>query len=290
MHKRLEEIFVEKLLFTAALSSIIIIFFIIGFIFREGLPAINKVGFINFIFGTEWAPLEGVFGTLPMIVGSLYITGLSLLMAVPLSLSCAIFLAEIAPRRMREILKPTIQALAGIPTVVYGFFGIMILVPIIREQFGGAGFSILAASIILIVMILPRIATLAEDAIKAIPPEYKEASLALGATHWQTIKNVILPAAFPGIITAIILGLAKAIGETMIIMVAGNVISIPGSIIDPARALTANVALEMGYAREMHRSALFATGIILLFLVMILLAIVHYINYKKRIIIGEGDL
>jgi len=290
MHKKSEEIFVEGLLFIATISSIIITLFIIGFIFTKGHPAINRVGFFNFVFGTEWLPLRGIFGALPMIVGSLYITGLALLIAIPLSLSCAIFLAEIAPRQMRMILKPTIQALAGIPSVVYGFFGIIIIVPFIREQFGGTGFSIFAASLILTVMILPTITSISEDAIKSIPMEYKEASLALGATHWQTIKNVLFPAATPGITTAIILGLAKGIGETMIIMVAGNVALIPTSIFEPARALTANIALEMGYAGGIHHNALFATGIILFFMIVILLLIVNYIRYKKQVIIGGGYL
>ncbi|MEN4018437.1 MAG: phosphate ABC transporter permease subunit PstC [Methanobacterium sp.] len=291
MHKKLEEIFVERSLFIAAISSSIIILFIIAFVFGEGLPAINEVGFFNFMFGTEWSPLRGFYGTLPMIIGSLYITGLSLLMAVPLSLCCAIFSAEIAPHRIRRILKPTLEALAGIPSVVYGFFGIIILVPLMREQFGGTGFSILTASIVLTVMILPTITSISEDAIKSVPLEYKEASFALGATHWQTIKNVLFPAALPGIITGTILGLARAIGETMaVIMVAGNVTLVPTSIFDPARALTANIALEMGYATGIHYSALFATGIILFFLTVALLAITNYIHYKKRVIIGGGYL
>ncbi|MEN4016824.1 MAG: phosphate ABC transporter permease subunit PstC [Methanobacterium sp.] len=290
MYKKLEEIFVEKSLLIAATSASIIILFIIFFIFREGLPAVINVGVFSFMFGTEWSPLRGYFGALPMIIGSLYITGLSLLMAVPLSLCCAIFLAEIAPRQMRMILKPALQALAGVPSVVYGFFGITIIVPFIREQFGGTGFSILAASIILTVMILPTITSLSEDAIKSIPLEYKEASLALGATNWQTIKNVIFPAALPGILTGILLGLAQGIGETMIVMVAGNVALVPDSILDPARALTANIALEMGYATEIHYSALFATGIILFFLILLLLAIANYVYYRKRVIIGGGYL
>lgn len=291
MRKRWEEFFVERSLFILAISSIIIIFFIFGFIFVEGLPAINRVGFFNFIFGMEWSPLRGFFGVFPMIVGSLYITGLSLLMAVPLSLCCAIFLAEIAPRQMRRILKPTLQALAGIPSVVYGFFGIIILVPFMREQFGGTGFSILTASIILTVMILPTITSISEDAIRSIPLEYKEASLALGATHWQTIKNVLFPAALPGIVTGTILGLAQVLGETMaVLMVTGNVALIPNSILDPARALTANIALEMGYATGIHYNALFATGIILFFMMVVLLVIANYIRYKKRVIIGGGYL
>ncbi len=291
MQRKWEEFFIEKSLFIAAISSIIIIFLILAFIWGEGLPAIDAVGFFNFIFGTEWSPSHDLYGVLPMIVGSLYITGLSLLFAVPLSLCCAIFLAEIAPSNMRKILKPTIQALAGIPSVIYGFFGLIVLVPVIREQFGGSGFSILTASLILTVMILPTITSIAEDAIRSIPHEYKEASFGLGATQWQTIKNVLIPAAIPGIITAIILGLGRAIGETMaVIMVAGNVAKIPNSIFDPARALTANIALEMGYAQGLHYNALFATGIVLFFLIVILLVVTNYIHYKKGVTIGGGYL
>jgi phosphate transport system permease protein len=192
---------------------------------------------------------------------------------------------------MRKILKPTIQGLAGIPSVVYGFFGLVIIVPFMRIHFGGSGFSVLSASLILTVMILPTIISISEDALRSIPYEYNEASLALGATQWQTIKNVIFPAALPGIITAIILGMGRAIGETMaVIMVAGNVVQIPGSIFEPVRTLTSNIALEMGYATGIHYNALFATGIVLLTVIIILLLIANYINYKKRVTIGGGYL
>jgi phosphate transport system permease protein len=226
-----------------------------------------------------------------MIIGTLEITGLSLLMAIPLGLLCAIFLAEVAPASMRRILNPTVQTLAGIPSVVYGFFGLILLVPFMRVHFGGSGFSMFTASLILTVMILPIIVSVSEDAIRSIPSEYKEASLALGATHWQTIKNVIFPAAIPGVITSVILGMGRAIGETLaIIMVAGNVVQIPGSIFDPVRALTSNIALEMGYATGLHYNALFATGIVLIFMIIILLVIANYLHYKKKVTIGGGYL
>jgi len=286
-----EEFLVEKGLFITAILSIIAIVLIIGFIFQQGFPAIDQVGFFNFIFGLNWSPSDGQYGVLTMIVGSLGITALSLLFAVPLSLLCAIFLAEIAPNVMRRILKPVIETLAGIPSVVYGFFGLIVLVPIMRVQFGGTGFSMLTASLILTVMVLPTIISISEDALKSIPLEYKEASLALGATHWQTIKNVIFPAAIPGIITAIILGMGRAIGETLaVIMVAGNVAQIPGSIFDPVRALTSNIALEMGYATGLHYNALFATGIVLFIMIIILLIIANYFHYKKKVVIGGGYL
>ncbi|MEN6290910.1 MAG: phosphate ABC transporter permease subunit PstC, partial [Methanobacterium sp.] len=183
------------------------------------------------------------------------------------------------------------ETLAGIPSVVYGFFGLIVLVPIMRVYFGGTGFSMLAASLILTVMVLPTIISISEDALRSIPLEYKEASLALGATHWQTIRNVIFPAAIPGIITAIILGMGRAIGETLaVIMVAGNVAQIPNSIFDPVRALTSNIALEMGYATGVHYSALFATGIVLFIMIIILLIIANYFHYKKKVVIGGGYL
>ena len=226
-----------------------------------------------------------------MVVGTLTITALALLMAVPLSLCCSIFLSEIAPPAMRRILKPTIQGLAGIPSVIYGFFGLVVLVPFMRIHYGGTGFSMLAASLILTVMILPTIISISEDALRSIPLEYKEASLALGATQWQTIKNVIFPAAIPGIVTAIILGMGRAVGETMaVIMVAGNVAQIPNSIFDPVRALTSNIALEMGYATGLHYNALFGTGIVLILVIIVLLLIANYFNYKKRVTIGGGYL
>jgi phosphate transport system permease protein len=286
-----EETFVRWLLFATGISSILIIILIIAFIFREGLPAMISYGVFNFIFGMNWAPTSGQFGVFPMIVGTLGITALALIMAVPLSICCSIFLAEIAPPTMRRILKPTIQALAGIPSVIYGFFGLVVLVPIMRTNFGGTGFSMLAASLILTVMILPTIISISEDALRSIPLEYKEASLALGATQWQTIKNVILPAAIPGVITAIILGMGRAVGETMaVIMVAGNVVQIPNSIFEPVRALTSNIALEMGYATGLHYSALFGTGIVLIAVIIVLLLIANYYNYKKRVTIGGGYL
>ena len=291
MAKNQEESVIEKGILIAAISSIIIIFLIIIFIFREGLPAFDVIGFFNFIFGMVWNPDYNIYGVFPMIIGSLYLMALSLIMAIPFAVFGAIFLAEVAPKRMRSILKPTIQTLAGIPSVIYGFFGLIVLVPIIRTNFGGSGFSLFTASLILTVMILPTILSVSEDAIKSVPLEYKEASLALGATHWQTIKNVIFPAAISGILTGIILGMGRAIGETMaVIMVTGNVVQIPGSIFEPVRALTSNIALEMGYATGLHYEALFATGIVLLGVIVVLLLITNYINYSRKVTIGGGYL
>jgi len=291
MSRKSEEKLIRVGLFAAAISSIVIIVLIIAFVFKEGMPALYSVGFFNFTFGMEWAPSQGQYGVLPMIVGTFGITALALLMAVPLAIFCAIFLSDVAPNSMRRILKPTLQALAGIPSVIYGFVGLILLVPFMRTHFGGTGFSMLTASLILTVMILPTIVSITEDALRSIPLEYKEASLALGATQWQTIKNVIFPAALPGVVTAVILGMGRAVGETMaVIMVAGNVAQIPGSILDPVRALTSNIALEMGYATGIHYNALFATGIILFLVIMILLVIANYVQVKSKVEIGGGNL
>ncbi|MDR0911398.1 MAG: phosphate ABC transporter permease subunit PstC [Methanobrevibacter sp.] len=284
---KLFEFLIEKGLFITAIFSIIIILFIILFILVEGLPALETYGFFNLFFGCDWNPSDGQYGVFTMIVASIYVTLLSLLMAVPLSVLCAIFIAEIAPDNIKKILKPAIETLSGIPSVVYGFFGLIILVPIIRFHFGGTGFSLFAASLILTVMVLPTIITISQDSLQSVPQEYREASFGLGATNWQTIRHIIFPTALPGIITAIILGMGRAIGETLaVIMVAGNVIQIPGMIFDPLRTLTSNIALEMGYATGMHYSALFGTAIVLFVIIIILLLIANYIQYKYKINVG----
>ncbi|SHK89150.1 phosphate ABC transporter permease subunit PstC [Desulforamulus aeronauticus] len=269
--KKLHENIIEKLLLVSAVAAIFVVALITYFIFADGLPVIQKYGLAHFITGIDWHPLEGHFGLLPMIVGSFLVTLGALLIGVPLSVGCAIFLAEIAPKQVTGLVKPAIELLAGIPSVVYGFYGLVILVPFIREVFGGRGFSILSGSIVLAIMILPTIVNISEDAIRAVPKDYKEGSLALGATHWQTIKKVIVPSARSGILTAIVLGMGRAIGETMaVIMVVGNVSVLPESILDPVRTLTGNIAIEMSYAAGEHSQALFATGIVLFVIIMIL--------------------
>jgi phosphate transport system permease protein len=206
-----------------------------------------------------------------MIISSLAVTFNAILLGVPLALACAITLAEFTPPRWLVVLKPTIELLAGIPSVVFGFLGVVFLVPLIREYLGGPGLSLLAASIILAIMILPTITSISIDALQAVPLLYKEGALAMGATHWQAIRYVLLPAARSGVVTAIILGMARAIGETMaVIMVAGNALKIPNSILDPVRTLTSTIALEMGYSTGDHRQALFAAGIILFVFIMAL--------------------
>ena len=269
--KRYLEKSIEKILLLSAITAILMVLLIFIFIFMEGLPVIQKHGIMHFVGGKFWHPDDSEFGLLPMIIGSVYVTMGSLILGVPLGIGCAIFLAEIAPKRITLVIRPAIELLAGIPSVVYGFYGLVVLVPLIRELFGGRGFSVLAGSIVLAIMILPTIVNISEDSIRAVPREYKEGSFALGATHWQTIKKVIIPSARSGIITAVVLGMGRAIGETMaIILVTGNVAMAPNSVLEPVRTLTANIAIEMGYAAGDHARALFATGIVLFIFIMML--------------------
>ena len=263
--------FISKLLFLAACSSVAILALIALFIFKEGVPIMMKSGLGHFLFSEEWAPLSGQFGILTFIVGSLWITAGALVLGVPLGVACAVYLAQFAPRRAVLILKPAIELLAGIPSVVYGFLGVMWLAPLIREHLGGPGLSILAASCVLAIMILPTIVGVSVDAIQAVPKSYREGSLALGATEWQTAWRVTLPAARSGILAGVILGMGRAVGETMaVIMISGNATGIPHSVLDSVRTLTANIAIEMGYAVGEHREALFATGVVLFFFIMLL--------------------
>lgn len=266
-----KESFIRWTLLIVAFSALSVLALITLFIFKEGLPIMVKRGVPDFILGRKWAPSKRVFGIFPMVVGSLWVTFGALLLGVPLGLAVAIFDTEFAPPALSALTKPATQLLAGIPSVIYGFIGLTILVPWIRDHLGGPGLSVLAGAIILGIMILPNIISISEDAIRAVPKEYRDGSLALGATHWQTIWMVVLPAARSGVIASIILGMGRAIGETMaVIMVIGNAVKIPGSILDPARTLTSSIGIEMGYASGEHRQALFATGIVLFIFIMLL--------------------
>jgi len=263
----------EKVLLFIALSAIVSLLLITFFIFQQGVPLLFKAGFGNF-FSTYWSPTKDHFGILSMVVGSLMVTAGALIVGIPFGLACAIFLAEFSSPVVQKTLKPIIELLAGIPSVVYGFIGIVILVPFIRQTFGGPGFSVLAASIILGIMILPTIVSISYDAFVAVPNTYREGSFAVGATKWQTVVMLLLPAAKSGIVAGIILGMGRAIGETMaVIMIAGNALKIPGSIFDSVRTLTSTIALELGYAAGDHRAALFACGSVL-FVIIIALNIV----------------
>ena len=266
--------------FISATLSFIVLLAIAVFVFKDGLPAFKEIGFFDFLFGTVWRPGQEQYGILTMIVGSVVVTIGSLLLAVPLGIACAILLAEVAPFKVRQILRPAVELLVGIPSVVYGLVGLVLLVPAVRE-IGGNGFSVLAASIVLMAMVLPTIISISEDSIRAVPASYREGALALGATHWQTIRGVLLPAAKSGIGASIVLGMGRAVGETMaMIMVIGNSIVFPTSPLDPARTLTGNIAVEISYATGIHESALFATGIVL-FIFILLLNSIAIISLKR---------
>ena len=268
---RRKERAIEKSLMLIAYSSIAILFILTFFIFKEGLPFIFREGLGTILGGVEWRPTKGEFGILPMVVGSLLVTAGALVIGVPLGLSCSIFLVEFSKPKVRRILKPAIELLAGIPSVVYGFLGVILLVPLIREHIGGPGLSLLAGSIILGIMILPTIISISIDVLEAVPRSYREGSIALGATTTQTVNMVVLKAARSGIVTAVILGMGRAIGETMaVIMVTGNAVAFPGSILDSIRTLTSNIGIELAYASGDHQEALFATGVVLFVMIMIL--------------------
>jgi len=272
----------SRMFLLLALSSISVLLLITVFIFLQGTPLIAKVGLINFIFGMTWAPSQGEFGIFPMIVGSLSVTLGATVLGVPIGLCCSVFLTEFAPKWMRTFFRPAIQLLAGIPSVVYGFWGLLFIVPAIRTYLGGPGLSMLAGSIILAIMILPTIISIAEVSILALPPSYKEGALALGLTHWQAIYRLMIPAAKSGIAAAVILGIGRAIGETMaVIMVLGNAVALPQSILDPVRTLTTNIGIEMGYASGDHQHALFATGIVLFVAIMLLNASAQFVTRRK---------
>lgn len=268
--KKKEQLIAGLLLLTACIA-VAGVLLIILFVFREGWPVLSKYGPFNLAFGKEWSPTSREYGLLPLIIGSFYVTLTSLILGVPLGVGCAVFMAEIAPAWVNKMVRPAINLLAGIPSVVYGFFGLVILVPALREIVGGIGFSLFAGGVILAVMILPTIISISEDSLQAVPREYKEASLALGATHWQTIYKVLLPAAKSGITAAIILGMGRAFGETMaVIMITGNTPIVPHSMFDPGPTLTGTIGQEWSYASGEHAQALFAVGIFLfVFIIMI---------------------
>ena len=262
---------IQQILSLTAFSAVFILGLIIIFVFKAGIPLIYKVGLREFLIGTAWSPTQGEFGILAMIVGTLEVTFGALLIGVPLSLLTAIHLSEFATQSTKSVMKPLIELLAAIPSVVFGFLGVVILVPFIRETFGGTGFSVLSAATVLGVMILPTIISISFDSLQAVPQAYREGALALGATPWQMVVRVIVPAARSGIITAIVLGMGRAMGETMaVIMVAGNAVVIPTSPLHPCRTLTSNIALEMAYASGDHQKALFATGVVLFVMIFLL--------------------
>jgi len=269
----LKEKIMSGVFFTIALTSIIIVALICIFLFAGGIPAINKIGLLNFLFGDDWSPTNNPtsFGILPMILGSVYVTAGAILFGVPIGVLTAIFMAKMCPKKLYKIIKPSLDLLAGIPSIVYGFFGLMVIVPIIQNIFGGTGKSILTASLLLGIMILPTIIGISESAIRAIPDSYYEGSLALGASHNRSVYFAVVPAAKSGIFASIILGIGRAIGETMaVIMVSGNQPRTPNGILKGVRTLSANIIMEMGYATDLHREALIATGVVLFIFILII--------------------
>jgi phosphate transport system permease protein len=261
----------KYLVLACASISFIILAAIAIFTIKEALPAFQHVGFIQLIFGKTWSPIDqGKFGILPMIVGSIAVTLGAMVLAIPLGLGCAVLLAEVAPHRVRQFLRPAVEILVGIPSVVYGLVGILLIVPLIRH-IGGTGFSVAAGALVLMAMVLPTIISISEDSIRAVPRRYKEGAFALGATHWQTIWHVLIPAARSGITAAIILGMGRAIGEAMaMIMVIGNAPIIPHSLLNPTSTLASRITLEINYASGLQQNALFAIGVILFIMVLLI--------------------
>ncbi|MBE6030545.1 MAG: phosphate ABC transporter permease subunit PstC [Clostridiales bacterium] len=261
-----------KGIFTAAACvSILAVVVICVFLFAKGLPAIMEIGPAEFLGGKEWRPSNEIFGIFPMIIGSLYVTAGALLLGVPVAILTAVFLSRFCSERIYRIMKPAVNLMAGIPSVVYGFFGLVVIVPFIRDNIGGRGASVLAASVLLGIMILPTIIGVAESALKAVPESYYEGALALGATHERSVFTTVLPAAKSGIFAGIVLGVGRAVGETMaVMMVAGNQPVIPAKLTSGVRTLTTNIVLEMGYATDLHREALIATAVVLFIFILII--------------------
>lgn len=267
---RIKESIMKYLFLLCACLSILCVALICLFLFANGLPAIAEIGPLDFLLGARWKPSNDIYGIAPMILGSLYVTAGAILIGVPIGVLTSIYLARFAPKRVGAILRPAVALMAGIPSIVYGFFGLVVLVPLIRMAFGG-GKSLLTAAILLGIMILPTIITVSESALRAVPNSYYEGALALGASHERSVFFTVLPAAKSGILAATVLGIGRAIGETMaVIMVAGNQAVIPESVLKGARTLTANIVLEMGYAADLHREALIATAVVLFVFILLI--------------------
>lgn len=269
MGKYKEKIMQVVFLLTACVS-IAAVALICIYLLGNGIPTIIEIGFSNF-FGTTWKPSKDLYGILPMIVGSIYVTAGAIVIGVPIGLLCAIYLSRFCPKPVYKVLKPAVELMAGIPSIVYGFFGLMVIVPVIQDLTGTSGKSMLTASILLGIMILPTIISVAESSLNAVPNSYYEGSLALGATHERSVFSAILPAATSGVMSGVILGVGRAIGETMaVIMIAGNQAIMPSGLLKGLRTMTANIVLEMGYASGLHREALIATGVVLFVFILII--------------------
>ena len=269
--QKVKEGIMHALFLICACVSILAVVLICVYLFASGVPAIGEIGVTDFLFGTKWKPSSGYYGIFPMIIGSILVTGIAVVIGVPIGILCAVFMSHYCPEKLYRFVKPAINLLAGIPSIVYGFFGLVVIVPIMKELFGGSGKSLLTAGILLGIMILPTVIKTTESSLNAVPKSYYEGALALGATHERSVFFASLPAAKSGILAAIILGVGRAIGETMaVILVAGNQTVIPKSITSGIRTLTSNIVMEMGYAGGLHREALIATGVVLFVFILIL--------------------
>lgn len=282
--KDIKETFMKIIFLIAACMSILSVALICFFLFVKGIPAIAKIGVFDFLGGMEWRPSSSVFGIFPMIIGSIYVTCGAILIGVPTGLLCAIFMADFCPKCIYSFLKPAIDLLAGIPSIVYGFFGLTVIVPLMQKIFPQtSGKGVLTASVLLGIMILPTIVGVAESSIRAVPRTYYEGALALGATHERSVFLTVVPAAKSGILAGVILGVGRAVGETMaVIMIAGNQAVVPGSILDGVRTMTANIVLEMGYASGLHKEALIATGVVLFVFILIINLCFSLLNKKEE--------
>lgn len=269
--QKVKEGIMHALFLICACVSILAVVLICVYLFASGVPAIGEIGVTDFLFGTKWKPSSGYYGIFPMIIGSILVTGIAVVIGVPIGILCAVFMSHYCPKKLYRFAKPAINLLAGIPSIVYGFFGLVVIVPIMKELFGGSGKSLLTAGILLGIMILPTVIKTTESSLNAVPKSYYEGALALGATHERSVFFASLPAAKSGILAAIILGVGRAIGETMaVILVAGNQTVIPKSITSGIRTLTSNIVMEMGYAGGLHREALIATGVVLFVFILII--------------------
>jgi len=281
--KQYKEKIMKGVFLTAACTSILAVILICAFLFMNGLPAIGEIGPVKFLVGERWMPKNGFFGIFPMIMGSLYITAGAIIVGVPVGIFTAVFMAKFCSGKLYKILKPAVDLLAGIPSVVYGFFGMVVLVPMVRNIFGGNGNSILTASLLLGIMILPTIIGVSESAIRAVPDSYYEGSLALGASHERSVFFTVLPAAKSGILAGVVLGMGRAIGETMaVVMVAGNQARMPMELAKGVRTLTANIVLEMGYATDLHREALIATAVVLFVFILLINLSFSALKHKEE--------
>lgn len=271
MTKKFQERFMQIVFLVAACASVLAVALICIFLFANGIPAMKEIGLAKFLFGQKWKPSNNLYGILPFILGSIYVTAGSIIIGVPTALLTAIFLAFYCPKKLYPILKAMVNLMAGIPSVVYGFFGLVMIVPLMRDLTGHDGSTMLTASILLGIMILPTVTGVVEPALRSVPSSYYEGSLALGATHERSVFMTVIPAAKSGVIAGIVLGIGRSIGETMaVIMVAGNQTWMPQGLMKGLRTMTANIVMEMGYAADLHREALIATGVVLFVFILII--------------------